>query len=316
MGFRECAAGHRPGSAPTARVAPVLRRIVRSAAETVLLRFPTRVTPDDRLALAYHNVVPAHWRGDGDRSLHLPVDQFERQLDVLQRDFDVVPLMELLHDTPRESPAGSRVAITFDDAYGSALTLGVATCANRGLPCTVFVAPALLGTIPVWDQRAASGRWSAQDRETFLSNERGRGAAAVPAAADPVLTIASREELCDWSSRLGGLVTFGNHTDTHPNLGALSDTEVRAELDRCDQWLRENVSARHVPVVAYPYGLAPTQPEAAVPSNAATFGMRVSGGWLRAGMDAPAHAIPRWNVPAGISLNGFRLRLRGRLLGD
>ena len=89
---------------------------------------PRRTRPGDRLILAYHNVVPAHWAPRGDRSLHLPVDKFEAQLRMIRNEAEIVPLMELLTTS---APNDRCVAITFDDAYASALELGVGACVRE-----------------------------------------------------------------------------------------------------------------------------------------------------------------------------------------
>ncbi len=291
-----------------------LRSLVRGAAERVLCALPRRTQPGDRLILAYHNVVPTDWAPCGDRSLHLPVDTFEAQLRVIRNEAEIVPLMELL---TTDAPNDRRVAITFDDAYASALALGVGACMAHRAPCTVFVAPGLLGTVPIWDQRANSGTWTAIDREQFLWHQLGRRAASdAPAPRVQVaseLLIASADMLRALPRAAG--VSFGNHTMTHPNLAALTTDDVRREIDAAWGWLHECLSDAIVPVVAYPYGLAPRDAAGAMPRDYADFGLRVTGNWQRAGAVADPLAFPRWNVPSGISEHGFRVRLRGYLAG-
>lgn len=275
---------------------------------------PPRTQPGDRLILAYHNVVPTGWEPRGDRSLHLPVEQFEAQLRLIRTEAEIVPLMELL---TTEAPTDRRVAITFDDAYASALVLGVGACIDQGAPCTVFVAPGLLGTVPIWDQRSNDGTWTAVDREQFLWNQQGRSktldATAPRVESAPELLIASSDLLRSLSGAAG--ISFGNHTMTHPNLAALTTDEVRREIDAAWGWLREFLSDAIVPVVAYPYGLAPPNAVSAIPRDHADFGLRVTGNWQRTGAVLDPLAVPRWNVPTGISTHGFRVRLRGYLAG-
>jgi len=291
----------------------MLRRVLRGAAESVLVRLPRRTAPGDRLILAYHNVVPADWVPSGDRSLHLPVDRFEAQLGVLQAEATVVSLMELLttHDPHRR-----RVAITFDDAYASALTLGVAACQARGLPCTVFVAPGLLGRVPLWDRRAMAGRWEDTDRATFLWQHKGRDAEPVTAeehGIDRTLRIATATELLSCVAQSDEGLTLGNHTVSHPNLAALGLEDVQVELRDAQMWLHTRTPERVIPVVAYPYGHAPRDDTWRVEHDVTLprWGLRVTGGWQRNGSTLQPHALPRWNVPAGISLAGFAIRLRG-----
>lgn len=288
-----------------------VRRNVRRVAETVLQAMPRRTHAGDRLILAYHNVVPDDAAVAGDRSLHLAASAFARHLAVMRQEADVVSLPELL-----TSPAtrARLVSITFDDAYASALRLGVARCVAEQLPCTVFVAPALLGTIPPWDALAARGAWTDSDRQQFLWVHRGRPPLvvdAVSADAGPHgARIATHAEL-EASAREH--VAFGNHTMTHPNLAALDTAEVHAEIAAADAWLRREHPARRVPMIAYPFGLAPSDPRAAVPADCADFGLLVGGGWMISAHARSPLAIPRWNVPAGISDAGFAARLRGWL---
>jgi peptidoglycan/xylan/chitin deacetylase (PgdA/CDA1 family) len=286
------------------------RGIIRGGAERVLAAAPRRTAPGDRLILAYHNVVPAGSSPVGDRSLHLPVDHFEDQLRVITTEADVVPLMDLLET---EQPTARRVAITFDDAYATALTLGVGACVARRLPCTVFVAPSLLGLVPAWDVLAEAGRWSDAERERFLWENHGLGLpdaslgnSAGPSDACRIATVAQLRDTC----RRPG-VTVGNHTLQHANLGALDTEAAGAQLAAAASWLAAEAIGPTVPVVAYPYGIAPKAPAASLTAAALRFGLAVRGGWWRQGGAVDTTAVPRWNVPAGISTRGFAMRLRG-----
>jgi peptidoglycan/xylan/chitin deacetylase (PgdA/CDA1 family) len=275
---------------------------------------PRRTRPGDRLILAYHNVVPAEWSPHGDRSLHLSVDRFEDQLRLIRDEAEIVSLMELL---TTDAPRKPRVAITFDDAYASALALGVSACVSAAVPCTVFVAPGILDTVPLWDRAADAGRWSVADRRNFLWNQHGSAETSLPTSRAPMpsgnsqLRIANAGELRA-AAMLGG-VTLGNHTMSHGNLGAMTAVEISSELSAADVWLRAFAPDKLLPIVAYPFGIAPVDPRAAVPTSCASYGLNVTGGWMRAGQSIFELSLPRWNVPAGISADGFSLRLRGRL---
>ena len=294
----------------------MLRRTARAAVEQVLTWLPSRTTAEDRLILSYHNVVSSRDEQMGDRSLHLLVDDFVRQMDALQEHTEVVPLWDLLHDTTTAASAGRlRVAISFDDAYASALQLGVAECVRRGLPCTIFVAPALLNGVPYWDRAGAASQWSEQERLEFLGASRGVDSdpPTTPPAALRAQRIASLAEL-QAAAALPG-VRIGNHTFDHANLGALSADEVLAQIKRAAEWIVHHVGSASLPVVAYPYGIAPASPNPLRSSQVVSFGLRVTGGIIRGGAPAlDAFNVPRWNVPAGISGKGFALRLRGHLI--
>lgn len=282
----------------------LLRQAARRTVERVLVTAPRRTKAGDRLILSYHNVVPDHTPPLGDRSLHLSAERFAEQLAVVKREADVVPLMTLLTEPSRTA---RQVAITFDDAYASALSLGVGRCVAEAMDCTVFVAPGLLGTVPVWDARAEAGRWSDADRHHFLWHEAGRSPGTdplqVPSRLSQLARVATVTELLTAAS--SQRVSLGNHTMHHINLGALELPAAESEIRDCSTWLAALHGVQVIPVAAYPFGIAPKGP---VPID---FGLLVQGGWLRD--TASSQAVPRWNVPAGVSRRGFHARLRGWL---
>lgn len=287
-----------------------IRASIKRACEAVLLKAVNRVGTGDRLVLAYHNVVPDGTLPIGDRSLHLPASQFEAQMDALVQEHRVVSLMELLGTS---APGESRVAITFDDAYASAMELGVAACVRRRIPCTVFVSPGLLASTPAWDMLAESGQWSERERSIFLTAKQGRGTSYAPSgtSVDPLLQISDIRALERWST--SEFVRFGNHTMNHPNLESLPPAEVQWELCGASEWIRSRFANSLDPVVAYPYGMIPNNARDHLAQCGAEFGLAVRGGWIRSGQPMSSDRVPRWNVPASITLNGFRLRLRGLL---
>jgi peptidoglycan/xylan/chitin deacetylase (PgdA/CDA1 family) len=254
-------------------------------------------------------------------SLHLPLHKFEAQLRLIRKEADLVPLMDIL---TREAPNERRVAITFDDAYHSALELGVGTCVSEGVHSTVFVAPALLGTVPVWDRRALAGRWGSAERSRFLWVDHGRDQATIEGQVhgaayrddEEQLRIATHDELQAANVRGASLVSFGNHTLTHPNLAALPTTDIVEEARRTQRWLDSHLVSSRIPVIAYPFGLAPQSDAWAEVDHdvGLEWGLLAQGGWCARPPESERFAISRWNVPAAISAAGFMIRLRGRLL--
>jgi peptidoglycan/xylan/chitin deacetylase (PgdA/CDA1 family) len=287
------------------------RSLLRRSAEAVLVRLPRKIRAGERLILAYHNVVRPEQVGCGDQSLHLGVDQFLAHLAILRREAEVVPLLDLLET---ESTTSCRVAITFDDAYASALSLGVSACADAGMPCTVFVAPGLLGQVPAWDRLAARGQWSDADRTAFLWASGGISRAPDAEAGDAALPcrVATEEEIVAAAALPG--VTFGNHSMHHPNLAAMTADLAVKELRSAQEWMDRVIPNRVVPVVAYPYGLVPKDASAIVSDSGLRYGLLVAGGWWGAPPAPSPSAMPRWNVPTGVSRAGYAVRLRGRLL--
>lgn len=266
-----------------------------------------------RLVLGYHGVRDAGTPPVGERTLHIDAERFEQQMRRARADADVVSLTELLFTA---SASARLVAITFDDAYASALRNGVAVCSTLGLPCTVFVAPALLGTLPPWDLHAERGNWGEGERERWLAHEGMASAAhATPSIAsrmDPI-RIATEQELRDALARCTSLM-LGNHTMNHVNLGCVSTEIQLGEVATAHTWLKAFAGRRYVPCVAYPFGVAPAIDDATTLLPESGFGFMARGGSFGRQFPKGRGLIPRWNVPAEVTANGFRARVRGRLL--
>lgn len=269
------------------------------------------------LVLAYHNIVPDDAPPTGDRSLHLPLTQFRSQLDRLQETHEVVDLSSI-----RDGGAVSgkpRVCITFDDAYHGALALALPELARRQLPATVFVAPGLLGNQGCWWDllAAADGTGLPQSvREHVLDALGGDGAAAVewarsqglaPARLPSYAVIATEGELRAAAALPG--TTLGAHTWSHCNLAKVNDAAFETEFVKPLDWLRERFE-RVLPWLAYPYGRS-TLGTADIAARAGyRSALRIEGGWVPAG-STKAFTLPRLNVPSGLSLEGFILRVSG-----
>ena len=291
----------------------------KQALESLLSRMvgPPRRSPGRALVLAYHNVVPDHLAGQGDSSLHLPFSTFVRQLDLLQECTLVQPLADLLKGPSDLSLP--HIAVTFDDAYAGAVHLALPELERRGLPSTLFVAPGLLGARSFWwDEYAIPGvGLPKQVRERALHECHGQAERlrdSLPAPASP-LELPPCYGCVDMATltavESSGLVTMGAHSWSHPNLTRLGRQELEAELVRSLDWLRANWLNR-IEALAYPYGATSPLVEHSTRTAGFEAALLVHGGWLALGQ-LNRWAIPRYNVPAGLSLDGFRLRLRGFL---
>ncbi len=297
-----------------------MRAFLKRVAERTLLatgaaRLLGRSAPRGGLVLAYHNIVPHGEPPGGDRSLHLSRRDFAAQLDILQREVDVVRLSDLLE--PGAEGSRPRVAITFDDAYRGAVTAGVEELRTRSLPATIFVPPAFVGGRSFWWDSVADpvSGLSQAARAHALESCAGQddlvrawaAAAGLPLQAPPAHAVAASEEELQRALAYPGL-TLGSHTWSHPNLTRLTDAELADELSRPLAWLRERFS-RVIPWLTYPYGLSDDRVERATEQAGYEAALRVDGGWL--GPSPSRYSLPRFNVPAGISAAGFRLRLAG-----
>jgi peptidoglycan/xylan/chitin deacetylase (PgdA/CDA1 family) len=301
-----------------------LRRALKGTAERLLvssgLPFLARKRHTGRcLVLAFHNILAPGHRPSGDRSLHLPSDDFERFLNLLSATHDVVAL-----DNLKSTPLGERprAAITFDDAYAGAILYGLPALAARGLPATLFVAPGILGQSACWwdwlaDPIEGLGEAVREHALTVLRGEDGpiRSWAKTlgRALAAPVedWRFATEEEIALAASQPG--VTLGAHTWSHPNLAELSPAELGPELVKPLTWLRERFRSARA-WLAYPYGMTSPRVAEAAEQAGYTHAFRVSGGWVAAPA-AITMDLPRWSVPAGLTERGFILHASG-VIGD
>jgi len=276
------------------------------------------------LILAYHNIVPDGQSPGGDRAVHLPAATFRAELALLARYAEVLPLPVVLAEpsAPRQRP---RVAITFDDAYTGALTVGVSLLREQGFPATVFVAPAFLdGRGFWWDEVVAPGHGSGFDpdfRDIALSRLQGDDAlvrAEVRASGGwettaPIHARCASVAALETALEYPGL-TLASHTWSHPNLTVLDHSRLYEELARPLAWLRR-FGDRALPMLSYPYGLTSPSVEHAARAGGYQAGFTVTGGWCPPGGIAP-FAVPRLNIPAGLSASGFEVRLAGLLAGS
>ena len=279
-----------------------------------LLRRLARRAP---LILAYHNVVPDEAPPAGDRSLHLSRSDFAAQLDILADRCTVVPLADVRASEPGSAPL---VAITFDDAYRGAVTTAVAELVRRKLPATIFVAPQYVGDGSFWwdeltppgavapavPRTLALGGLQGDDRSIRAWASR-QGVPVTPAASH--LRVATEAELKAAVGKPG--ITLGSHTWSHPYLPSLSYEEVSRELTQSWSWLRDRFPDRLVPWISYPYGGVSEDVEEVAAATGYRAGLGMVGGRVTPRAWNAPHALPRYNVPAGVSVRGFRARVGG-----
>lgn len=299
------------------------RRTIKQLAESSLGTAPARLVArrrhrGARLVLAYHNVLRPGAESAGDRPLHMPFDDFRRQMDLLTAHrLEVVSIGDPLP----HSDGPPQVAITFDDACAGALELAVPELAERRFAATVFVAPGLLGLdAPWWDLLASpiDGTVPSARREYALSECHGLGEAVLreAAARDWVMNprldsfrIGDEDSIARALARHPRL-TLGAHTWSHANLASLDGEALHRELDTTLPWLRDRWPERTVPWLAYPYGLHSDSARRAAAQAEFRGGFLINGGWHRAPLADP-FAIPRLHVSARLSESGFAARVAG-----
>jgi peptidoglycan/xylan/chitin deacetylase (PgdA/CDA1 family) len=271
-----------------------------------------------RLVLAYHNIIPSGSRRCGDASLHLPFDDFCKQLDVLSSNFDFVPLSQPFVAAPTGENRG-QIVVTFDDAYTGALEFGVPELVRRGVPATIFVAPMLLDGAQFWWDRLAdptTGELDESFREMALTDLRGEGQVIVDAARSRGMAVRDMPQshrgaglpLLDHAMSLSG-ITAGAHSWSHMNLEFADGARLQEELQATQDWLRHRYASRYIPALAFPYGRFKHATELEARAAGYELTLRVEGGWIGESDSYVQRSMPRLNVPAGLSVRGFRLRL-------
>lgn len=271
-----------------------------------------RLTPDRTAILAWHNVVHPEEAGLGDSSLHLPLPEFIRQVENIARTHEIVPLDEALQSNGKKQRRPNAV-LTFDDAYRGAVTLALPELRKRGLPATVFTAPALLGKPSTWwDDLAAAGILSDEVRTTALHRHAGRAhevrsafLTEMPRLLPSAYGIATENEL---RSHTRDGITIGSHSWAHEHLPSLEREELKQNLQQTLQWL-EKSGMPHTRNLSLPYGATSGQVEEVAREAGHPAVLLVSGG--RTHKHQNGARIPRINIPAGMSVRGLDLRLSG-----
>jgi peptidoglycan/xylan/chitin deacetylase (PgdA/CDA1 family)/glycosyltransferase involved in cell wall biosynthesis len=249
-----------------------------------VLSFYRKLHAKELAVLLYHGVKPAG--GAQLDNLHVPVEQFRRQMRWLKRHFTPVSLEQALAGLDGRSPLPRRpVLVTFDDAYQNNLQIAWGILQELEIPAALFVPTdfvehglsywmeeleaGLLSTnvqsirLPVPDGEVLWLRTSDQRRATFwsLSNtlkslpERERQAvwADLKQQLQCEGNCLPAEKRLSWPelqqlARAG--IAIGSHTSSHALLTRLPLAEVKGELQRSKQELESRLG---VPVESFAY---------------------------------------------------------------
>ena len=297
-------------------------RLVRNGAYRLALatRYPAyRRRRAGGAIFAFHNVVT----DDGvparcDRSLHVTLSDFQDYLSVIADGYTVIPLAELAERVRHRRSLQGLAALTFDDAYRGVFMHAVPMLVRRGLPATIFVVSgAAAAPAPFWwDLLGTNGGVPASIRDHAVREL--RGDRDVVLAAHPANGAVIPPELlpATWrdvraAARDG--MAIGSHTVSHRNLAVLDRADVRGELERARAEIGATLGTPPVEV-SYPYGFHNDAVLEAARHSGYTAGVTMTFGLTP--RNADAMALPRINVPAGISIPALEcwaagLRLRG-----
>jgi peptidoglycan/xylan/chitin deacetylase (PgdA/CDA1 family) len=268
-------------------------------------RYPAFRRKRGAAIFAFHNVVaddeaPARC----DTSLHVSLSAFQDYLAVITHRFRVVPLAEIAARIGGGLPVEGLAALTFDDAYTGVLRYALPTLAYQHLPATLFVVSgAAAAPVPFWwDLLGKADGLSDALRERALGELQGDRDAVlsrnhVADLAMPLALLPASWHDVRKASRSG--IAIGSHTATHRNLLALGVDEVREELERSHAEIGAAVG-RAPDMVSYPYGYY--SHEVIEAARQAGYRAGVTMRFGLAGRGAEPLALPRINVPAGISV--------------
>lgn len=173
-------------------------------------------------ALMYHHVGPLH--PDNYRYLTVPPKQFEEQIRWLACHgyVGIRPSDWLRWRRDGTGLPDKPILITFDDAYEETAKYALPILRQYGFGAAVFVVTERLGGSNTWDEARGCG----------------------------TLQLMTADQIRTWADQG---IEFGAHSQTHPDLTALSKAECRLEV----LGSKSDLSALlHAPIIsfAYPYG--------------------------------------------------------------
>jgi len=236
--------------------------------------------------LCYHSVGFEQGLFDQGEMLSVSPEDFEKHLRYFKDHFEVISMEEL---TRREAGGDSTdkcLVITFDDGYQALFEHGIPLLEAYEMPCTIFLSTAFLDNRDVsWPLKinylknagAADAYRKVLKDETGISDEIVDDNIVAYAVSNfsgsrtkHIISKAFNEAGIDENavckeaalyvssdvvrSMNSELVAFGNHTHTHPVMGALTADEQRAEMEMSHKILREDLRLAGFLPFAFPFG--------------------------------------------------------------
>jgi peptidoglycan/xylan/chitin deacetylase (PgdA/CDA1 family) len=236
------------------------------------------------LVVCYHGICEGH---ESQHWLLYPSAKFENDITFLMQHYDLLPLEVALERMAGNSISRPTAAITFDDGYANNLSIALPILEHHGIPATVFLTTELIenGEI-LWTTRLELALQQTHVEgievgDTYINGELGRtqrerlkraqqikerlkrlngelrssllnrifAQVGEPSAAESFALLTPKDVTKLDSS---GLISFGAHSKTHPNLSTLSDQELEEEIGGS---IRQVQHLKHVTrTFAYPNG--------------------------------------------------------------
>ncbi len=226
------------------------------------------------------------------RQKHIPTDVFEKQIGWLSNNFKIVPLKEIEELCNKKiEPTEPLCAITFDDGYRDNFLEAYPILKKRGLPATIFVTTGFIdGTTALWtdlleesisvyQKPSLTIPWDEHDKiyPTTTCDEKIAADLTIrfklkkigPGERAKILSYLAQETGVTMSDILSRKdyaplsweeikemsqngITIGAHTEHHPILSRLSETEQREEIALSVDKIRSTIG--HCDHFAYPNG--------------------------------------------------------------
>ena len=152
-------------------------------------------------------------------------ETFRRQIKILSdNDYCVLPLGKIIENLIAKEPISPKtIALTFDDGFQNFYSTAFPILAEHGFPATVFLVTEFCGKFNDW-----SGNPTDLPRS-------------------PLLSWREIKELQAYG------IEFGAHSQTHPDLTAISTAEAEWEIVG-SKLVIEDMLGEKVNIFAYPYG--------------------------------------------------------------
>ena len=245
-------------------------------------------------------LIPMYHRVVADEKVEDPLDMgmcvkekfFQQQIDYISKNFDVLPVSEVLQMIDDHKPLPKRLAsLTFDDGYLDNLTRAAPVLKAAGIRADLFIATDYIGSISGfwWDEIISAFTWSQPG--SLLEFKYGSGESLVLTVDEsrrreqaqrvldllwqlpPVKVCERATEICEQLApeqqipspvmtieQIEQAVTeafnLGAHTKSHPNLNLLTESEVEAELLGSRDIINQ-ISGADVRGFAMPAGFTP-----------------------------------------------------------
>lgn len=185
------------------------------------------------MILCYHCVTPRRDLISADPwKMFLDAGLFDRQLEFLHRNYNVISLQEYLDARRAECELPPRsVVLTFDDGKRNFLTVTAPSLAKLNLPATTFVVVNNTEKAVFPDAEANPSEWKPSDDYDDLSWE------------DVDILLKNNK------------IEVGSHTLTHPVLTEITPDEAETELKLSYEQLRRRINSDDL-AIAYPHGQA------------------------------------------------------------